>query len=294
MMKVLVTGANGQLGNEFRRLAGIKKDTEFIFTDEDELNITDKSAVNKFLEKNPVSFFINCAAYTAVDKAEDEEEKAYSLNADAVDIIGRACIRNNVQLIHYSTDFVFDGNSNKPYTEDDKPNPLSVYGKSKHAGEICLRKLKTGIIIRTSWLYSSFGNNFIKTILRLSQEKEELRIVNDQIGSPTWAADLAGVTIKILKHHSDALNKLDQGICHYSNEGACSWYDFAKEIVSLAGLKTMIKPIHTSEYPAKAVRPLYSVLDKSLIKTWLGIEIPGWRDSLAKCISELTTNHFNK
>jgi dTDP-4-dehydrorhamnose reductase len=294
MTRVLVTGANGQLGNEFRRLAGAKKETEFIFTDVDELNITDKRAVNKFMEKHHFNFLINCAAYTAVDKAEDDEEKAYALNADAVDILGRECIKNNVQLIHYSTDFVFDGNSKKPYDENVKPNPLSVYGKSKHAGEICLKKLKTGIIIRTSWLYSSFGNNFVRTILRLSLEKQELRIVNDQIGTPTWAADLAAVTIRIIEHHADQQNKLNWGLCHYSNEGACSWCDFAREIVSLAGLNTAIKPIHTSEYPAKAIRPSYSVLDKSLIKTWLGIEIPGWKDSLSKCINELSIDQFNK
>ena len=205
MTRVLVTGGNGQLGNEFRRLAGSLIDTEFLFTDVGELDITDASAVKKFIEKNPISFLINCAAYTAVDKAEDDEEKAYSLNADAVNIIGKACARHNIQLIHYSTDFVFDGTSRKPYTEHDKPNPLSVYGKSKHAGEIYLKKLKTGIIIRTSWLYSSFGNNFVKTILHLAQEKEELRVVNDQIGSPTWAADLASVTIKVLEHHSLSL-----------------------------------------------------------------------------------------
>ena len=286
-MRVLVTGANGQLGNEFRRLAGSMIATEFIFTDVDELDITNADAVNKFIEKHPVSFLINCAAYTAVDKAEDDEEKAYSLNADAVNIIGRACNKHNIQLIHFSTDFVFDGSSKKPYTVQDKPNPLSVYGKSKHAGEIYLKKLKTGIIIRTSWLYSSFGNNFVKTILRLAQEKEELRVVNDQVGTPTWSADLAEVTLKLINHHRNTLNKPNWGLCHYSNDGKCSWYEFANEIINLAGFKTKIKPIGTSEYPAKATRPMYSVLDKSLIKSWLGVEIPSWKDSLAKCIREL-------
>jgi dTDP-4-dehydrorhamnose reductase len=287
MMRVLVTGANGQLGNEFRRLTGSVTDTEFIFTDVDELDITNADAVNKFIEKQPISFLINCAAYTAVDKAEDDKEKAYSLNADAVNILGKACSRHNIHLIHYSTDFVFDGTSRKPYTEQDKPHPLSVYGKSKHAGEINLKKLKTGIIIRTSWLYSSFGNNFVKTMIRMAQEKEELRVVNDQVGSPTWAADLAEVTIKLVNHHRNDLNKQNWGLYHYSNEGKCSWYEFASEIINFAGYKTKIKPIGTSEYPAKAIRPMYSVLDKSLIKSWLRVEIPSWKDSLAKCIREI-------
>ena len=235
MMTVLVTGANGQLGNEFRRLAVIAKETEFILTDVDELDITNASVVNKFIEMHPVNFLINCAAYTAVDKAEDDEEKAYSLNADAVNIIGKACNRHNIQLIHFSTDFVFNGTSKKPYTEQDKPNPLSVYGKSKHVGEIYLTKLRTGIIIRTSWLYSSFGNNFVKTMLRMAQEKEELRVVNDQVGSPTWAADLAAVTLKIINYFRSNLNKQNWGFFHYSNEGECTWYEFAREIINLAG-----------------------------------------------------------
>jgi dTDP-4-dehydrorhamnose reductase len=288
MIRVLVTGANGQMGSEFRKLASSVQDFEFIFTDVDELNIIHEDEVNKFIEKNPVRFLINCAGYTAVDRAEDEPENAFTLNADVVNIIGMICIRHNIQLIHYSTDFVFDGTSDKPYTEDDIPNPLSVYGKSKHAGEIYLRKLKTGIIIRTSWLYSSYGNNFVKTILRLAKSKKELRVVNDQFGSPTWAADLAEVTVKILRHHSDTSDILNWGLCHYSNEGECSWYDFAREIIKLAGLETRINPVGTSGYPARAIRPAYSVLDKSLIKSWLGIDIPRWKDSLEKCIREIS------
>ena len=288
MVKVLVTGANGQLGNELRKLAGVSQDPEFIFTDVDELKITNEDEVNKFIEKHPVRFLINCAAYTAVDRAEDEPAIAYLLNADAVYILGRICIKNNIQLIHYSTDFVFDGASRKPYVETDIPNPVSVYGKSKLAGEYHLQKSHSGIIIRTSWLYSSFGHNFVKTILRLAREKEEIRVVNDQVGSPTWAADLAAVTIKILGQHMDSSNQLNWGLCHYSNEGECSWYDFAKEIVRLAGLKTRINPIGTYEYPAKALRPPYSVLNKSLIKSLLGKDIPEWKESLAKCIQEIT------
>jgi dTDP-4-dehydrorhamnose reductase len=287
-MKILVTGANGQLGNEFRKLAGTMQNLEFIFTDVDELNITIEDELNKFVEKHPVRFLINCAAYTAVDRAEDEQENAYLLNADSLDIISRICIKHNIQLIHYSTDFVFDGASRKPYVETDIPNPVSVYGKSKLAGEYHLQKSHTGIIIRTSWLYSSFGHNFVKTILRLAQEKNELRVVNDQIGSPTWAADLAAATLKIIDRYKSRLNQTQYGLYHYSNEGSCSWYGFAKEISRLAGLKTKINAVSTSEYPSKAVRPSYSVMDKSLIKNWLEIDIPDWKDSLAKCILEIT------
>ena len=284
MTRVLVTGANGQLGNELRKLSGLNQDLEFIFTDVDELNITNENEVNQFIENEPVRFLINCAAYTAVDRAEDEPEKAYLLNADAVDIIGRISARHNIQLIHYSTDFIFDGKHRKPYVEADIPDPASVYGKSKLAGEYHLQKLNAGIIIRTSWLYSSFGHNFVKTILRLAAEQVELRVVDDQIGSPTWAADLAGITLEIINRLKNKKNPPQYGLYHYSNEGTCSWYDFAEEIVKLAGLKIKIHPVSTSEYPSKARRPAYSVLDKSLIRNWLNIKIPNWKDSLAKCM----------
>jgi dTDP-4-dehydrorhamnose reductase len=287
MTRVLVTGANGQLGNELRKLSGIKQDLDFIFTDVDELNITDENEVNKFIENVPVRFLINCAAYTAVDRAEDEPEKVYLLNSDAVDIIGRICFKHNIQLIHFSTDFVFNGKQRKPYIETDIPDPVSIYGKSKLAGEYHLQKLNTGIIIRTSWLYSSFGHNFVKTILRLALEQGELRVVHDQIGSPTWAADLAGITLKIINRLKNTRNPLQYSLYHYSNEGSCSWYNFAEEIVKLAGLKIKIYPVSTSEYPSKAIRPAYSVLNKSLIRSWLEVNIPDWKDSLAKCIKEI-------
>jgi dTDP-4-dehydrorhamnose reductase len=287
MARVLVTGANGQLGNELRRLSGTKKYLEFIFTDVGELNIADEKEVIQFIEKVPVRFLVNCAAYNAVDKAEDEPEQAYLLNADAVNIIGRICSKLNIQLIHFSTDFVFNGNKREPYNETDLPDPVSVYGKSKQAGEHCLQKLNTGIIIRTSWLYSSFGNNFVKTIIRLAREKNELNVVNDQTGSPTWAADLARITLKIIDGLNDRMKHTQYGIYHYSNEGSCSWYDFAVEIIRLAGLKTEIHPVRTSEYPSKAIRPAYSVLNKSLIQNWLGINIPDWKDSLTKCMKEI-------
>jgi dTDP-4-dehydrorhamnose reductase len=287
MTRILVTGANGQLGNELRKLSGMQQDLEFVFTDVDELNITNENEVNQFIDRVPVRFLVNCAAYTAVDKAEDEPEQAYLLNADAVNVLGRICIKYDIQLIHFSTDFVFDGKQSKPYIETDIPNPVSVYGKSKLAGEYFLQKLDTGIIIRTSWLYSSFGHNFVKTILHLAREKDELKVVYDQTGSPTWAADLAGVTLKIIERLKNNMNRTRYDLYHYSNEGSCSWYDFAEEIIRLAGLKTRIRPVTTPEYPSKAIRPAYSMLNKSLIKNWLEISIPDWRDSLAKCLNEI-------
>jgi dTDP-4-dehydrorhamnose reductase len=287
MTKILITGANGQLGNEFRKLAGTRQDLEFIFTDLEELNITIENEVHHFIEKYPVRFLINCAAYTAVDRAEDEPEKAYLLNADAVEWLGRICITHHIQMIHYSTDYVFAGKPGRPYAETDPTNPLSVYGKSKQAGEFCLQKLDTGIIIRTSWLYSSFGHNFVKTILRLAREKHELHVVSDQTGSPTWADDLAQTTLKIIDRFKNKMYHTQYGLYHYSNEGSCSWYDFAEEIIRLAGLKTKIRPVGTSEYPTRAIRPSYSLLNKSLIKSYLGINIPQWQDSLAKCIHEI-------
>lgn len=287
MIRVLVTGANGQLGNELRRLSGSQKELEFIFTDVDELDITNENVLNQFINNSHFQFLINCASYTAVDRAEDEPEKAYLLNADAVDIIGRICIEHHIQLIHFSTDFVFDGTLRKPYIETDKPNPVSVYGKSKQAGESFLQKLNTGIIIRTSWLYSTFGHNFVKTILRLAREKNEIRVVSDQTGSPTWAADLAGTTLQVIGRLKNNLNPTPYGLYHYANEGSCSWYDFAKEIIRLAGLKTKVQPVTTTEYTSRVNRPAYSVLNTSLIRNWLDIKVPDWKDSLTKCINEI-------
>ena len=284
-MNVLVTGANGQLGNELKRLSVKETAIDFSFTDIEELDITDPDALKKFLDKNPPDHLINCAAYTAVDQAEKEEEKAYELNLKAVQLITRECQQRNIQLIHFSSDFVFDGSVNRPYIEKDKPNPLSVYGRSKYAGEQYMHGMQTGIVIRTSWLYSSFGSNFVKTIIRLGSQRDVIKVVNDQTGSPTFAGDLAEVVIAIIKKLTGPpVHKL----LHYSNEGVCSWYDMASKIIDYTGLDCKIEPIETKDYPTAATRPIYSVLNKSKIRSWLDIEIPHWTDSLEKCCAELT------
>jgi dTDP-4-dehydrorhamnose reductase len=287
-MNVLVTGANGQLGNELKKLSLKESVINFCFTDIEELDITDPAALKKFLNNNPQDHIINCAAYTAVDRAEEEEDKAYQLNLKAVQLLAQECLERKIQLIHFSTDFVFDGSFNRPYRESDKPNPLSVYGKSKYAGEQYMHGLKTGITIRTSWLYSASGNNFVKTMIRLGKERDVVKVVYDQTGTPTFAGDLAQMTIHMLKklekHDEPPLHKL----FHYSNEGVCSWYDIAVHVIRYTGLDCRIEPIETKDYPTPALRPTYSVMNKSKIKDWLGIDIPYWTDSLKKCCAELT------
>lgn len=274
MSKILVTGANGQLGIELSKLL-----PSAICTDINELDICDYDAVMDFIEKNNIKTIINAAAYNAVDKAEDEFELAHKVN-----VIGaKNLAKTNCDLIHISTDYVFDGQNHKPYLSDDVTNPISVYGKTKRDGEIAvLENNKNAIIIRTSWLYSTNGNNFVKTIRRLAKEKVFLNVVCDQVGSPTSAFDLACAIVKILPQMR---NK--GGIYHFTNEGVCSWYDFAKEIVELSEFNCSIFPISTSEYPTKAKRPFYSVLDKSKIKETFNLEISHWKESLKKCIFEL-------
>jgi len=287
MAKILVTGADGQLGNEFRKLARSRYDLEFIFTDIGELDITKESDVNIFLNKNSVNYILNCAAYTAVDKAEEEPEKADLLNSHAVKILGSVSNERNINLIHFSTDYVFDGTKNIPYTEEDTPHPVTIYGKSKLKGEEILRKMKNWVIIRTSWLYSASGNNFVKTVMKISKEKHKLKVVSDQTGSPTWANDLARTTLILIDRIKDNPNREGSVLYHYSNEGTCTWYDFAREIVKLAGLPIKIRPVRTKDYPAKAPRPAYSVLDTTKIKNELGIKIPDWKESLQHCITEI-------
>ena len=286
-MNVLVTGANGQLGNELKKLSDKESSIDFCFTDIEELDITDPEALKKFLDDNPRDYIINCAAYTAVDRAEKEEDLAYELNLKAVQLITRECQERNIQLIHFSTDFVFDGSVNQPYLETNKPNPLSVYGRSKYAGEQYMHGMQTGIIIRTSWLYSSFGNNFVKTIIRLGRERDVLKVVFDQTGTPTFAGDLAQVVIILI----NKLNKLSGSpvhkLLHYSNEGVCSWYDMASQIIEYTGLDCRVEPIETKDYPTDATRPMYSVLNKSKIKSWLDIDIPHWTGSLKKCLDQV-------
>lgn len=280
-MKILVTGSNGQLGNEIREIAKTETRHDFIFTDVAELNICDANAVNAFVENHRPDFIVNCAAYTAVTKAENDLELARRINRDAVANLGQAAKSFNAKLIHVSTDYVFDGTGHIPYTEDQATNPQTVYGITKLEGEDALKKTACAfVILRTSWLYSSFGNNFVKTMIRLGKEKDQLSVIYDQIGDPTYAADLASAIMTIIN-----ADKFVEGIYHFSNEGVCSWYDFTKVIHQLSGITTCnVLPIATKDYMDKTPRPFYSVLDKSKIKETYNIQIPYWMESLARCV----------
>ncbi|MBN1819675.1 MAG: dTDP-4-dehydrorhamnose reductase [Prolixibacteraceae bacterium] len=289
-MRILITGAKGQLGNEINALSGDFPQFQIILTDVDELDITNRDSVVDFImEQNP-DFLVNCAAYTAVDKAEDEPEKAKLINAVAPGILAEVCMENDIKLIHTSTDYVFDGTNHKPYIESDEVNPIGIYGKTKLQGELnCSFKNPESVIIRTSWLYSVFGNNFVKTILRLGKEKDILTVISDQVGTPTNAADLAKSILNII----EGVQKKKifvPGIYHYSNEGVCSWYDFALAIVEMANMNCKVVPIKTEDYKSKAKRPHYSVLNKTKIKTTYQLEIPYWRDSLKSCIESIINN----
>ena len=282
MIRILVTGANGQLGNEFRAIAPDYPHFDMTFTDLPDLDVTDEIALEDFFGENEFDVVINCAAYTAVDKAEEDPVSAMKVNRDAVKYLARECKNAGSYLIHISTDYVFDGKTDKPYREEDLPNPQSVYGHSKLAGEEAIMScLSTAMIIRTSWLYSSFGNNFVKTILRKAKEGNPLRIVADQAGNPTYARDLAKVILDILPS-ATAEHALQ--IMHYSNEGICSWYELTKAIAEFAGITCEILPIKTEEYPLPAPRPVFSALDKNLIKSKFNLEIPFWKDSLKECV----------
>lgn len=281
---ILVTGANGQLGSELNIISQYEP-FEFIFTDIDELNLTDASAVNSFFNTNKIDFCINCAAYTQVDNAEKNVEAARAVNVDAVQNLAEACTIYDTFLIHISTDFVFRGNSSLPLTEDVKPDPVSVYGFTKLEGEnIAITSNPKTLIIRTSWLYSSFGQNFVKTMIRLAKQRDSLGIVNDQIGTPTYASDLAKAIIHIIKNYDKYELTEYSGIYHYSNEGAASWYDFAQAIFELKELDIEVNPLKTVEYPTPAKRPQYSLLDKTKIKDTFQLKIPYWRDSLKICL----------
>jgi len=284
MKQILITGSNGQLGNEIKHLAGSFAGMEFIFTDLNELDISNTDDLKNFFKNKHIDFLINCAAYTAVDKAESEPEKAFLINAFAPALLAECAVEYGYILVHISTDYVFDGKSYKPYVESDPVNANSVYGKSKLEGEQAILKSKANaLIIRTSWMYSIYGHNFVKTILRLVGEKQELKVVSDQAGSPTYAADLAKTILQIIESDSVTGTK----IYHYSNEGICSWYDFANAIVKIAGLNCKILPVKTSDFPTAAARPHYSVMDKSAIKRDCNLEIPWWYDSLKVCIELL-------
>jgi dTDP-4-dehydrorhamnose reductase len=284
MKNILVTGSNGQLGNEIKDLQHNYPDYNFIFTDIDELDLTDKKAVSDFFNKNSVDICINCAAYTAVDKAEDEKELALLINRDTVKTLAFNCNKTNCFFIHISTDYIFNGRSYRPYIETDTPSPESYYGLTKLKGEeVALQHSNNIIIIRTSWLYSKYGNNFVKTMLRLGKEKNSLGVVVDQVGTPTYAGDLAKAILEIIGKS----NKPAKDIFHFSNEGAISWYDFAKAVIYEAGISCQINPIESKDFPSKANRPFYSVLNKTKIKSTYNIEIPYWLESLRKVLTEL-------
>ncbi len=283
MTRILITGANGQLGNALRlELAG-DPNIDAVYTDVEDLDITNAEAVENFLRDNAIEMMVNCAAYTAVDRAESDELRAAAINTEAVGIIGQAAGRLGIRVIHISTDYVFSGESYRPYEEKDEPFPQSIYGRTKLEGEGLLTSFcKDAVIIRTAWLYSEFGNNFVKTMLRLAGEKEELGVVSDQIGTPTYAGDLAAAIHAVIRSE-----EWKPGIYHFTDEGVASWYDFAKSIFEIAGKDIRVKPLLTSEYPTAARRPMYSVLSKNKIKRTYNIEIPYWRESLEKCIGRL-------
>ena len=282
-MRILITGCNGQLGNEMQLLEKENPQHSYFNTDVAELDITDEAAIVKFVEDNEIDGIVNCAAYTAVDKAEDNQELCRKLNTVAPGYLAAAVEKRGGWMIQISTDYVFDGTNHTPYTEDEPTCPNSVYGSTKLEGEQAAQKgCKRTMIIRTAWLYSTFGNNFVKTMIRLGKEKPELGVIFDQIGTPTYARDLAVAIFA-------AINQgVVPGIYHFSNEGVISWYDFTKAIHRIAGITTChVRPLHTSEYPTPAKRPHYSVLDKTKIKQTYNIEVPYWEESLAECIAKL-------
>ena len=281
--KILITGANGQLGKELKKISASFPNFDFKFLLREDLPLTDPEAVNKFLKNYHLQYVVNCAAYTAVDRAEQEKDLAFRVNSDAVGILAAACKKYHTKFIHISTDYVFDGTATVPYREDSPTNPQSVYGASKLEGETQALQFNPGsIIIRTSWVYSEFGKNFVKTMLKLLQEKEEINVVSDQVGSPTYAADLAEVIMQIIASQS-----WQPGIYHYSNDGIISWYDFAVAIKELSGSSCKINPVATSQYPTPAKRPAYSALDKTKIQQVYGTRLRNWQDSLEKCLLKM-------
>ncbi len=285
--KIVITGANGQLGSEIRMASASLPGFSFIYTDYDTLDITDEPALESFLERERPGFLVNCAAYTAVDRAESEPEAAMELNARAPLLLARRCLQSGTRLIHISTDYVFDGSHSTPYTEDDPVSPLGVYGRTKREGEVnCLLHPET-IILRTSWLYSRFGSNFVRTMLRLGKEREHLKVVFDQTGTPTCAEDLAGAILHIIAKADENAASWEPGIYHYSNEGVCSWYDFALAIHRIAGISCDVEPVESKDFITLAARPHFSVLNKSKIKTVYGLKIPHWLDSLVKTVPQL-------
>ena len=287
MGNIVVIGAGGQLGQCIKKIVGLRAIENVVFPEENTANILDVSALNLLFDQTKPSYVINCAAYTAVDKAEDEADIAKAINETGAKNLAQLCKKYQATLIHISTDFVFEGKEVKLLKEDDEANPISVYGATKLDGELAIiNELDTHIIIRTSWLYSEFANNFVKTMLKLGADREELSIIADQVGTPTYAIDLANAIFDIIQHPE---NKY--GTYHFSNEGVTSWYDFAKAIFDLSGTKVKVNPIPTSAYPTKAKRPPFSVMDKTKITADYSVQVPYWLDSLRVCIGALKSNH---
>lgn len=286
-MKILVTGAAGQLGSELRNILEKRMPGITLYTDIHELDLTNEEAVKRFIIDNEISHLVNCAAYTSVEKAEQEQALCTKINTDTVKNIAATASDYGIKVIHISTDYVFDGTAHTPYKESEKVNPISTYGTTKRKGEMVLLSMcPDAIIIRTSWLYSPYGNNFVKTMMRLGKERNELSVVCDQIGTPTYALDLAKAIYAIL-----TARQWIPGIFHFSDEGACSWYDFTKAIHRIAGITScQVSPILTDDYPTAAARPPYSVLDKTKIKRTYGITIPHWEESLKECIERIDAN----
>lgn len=287
MKNVLVTGANGQLGNSLKKVLARFEEITPIYVDIDELDITDSQKVDSFVKDNDIDIIVNCAAYTAVDKAEEENTKAAKINTEAVGNIAQTARKYKVKVVHISTDYVFAGNNFRPYNESDEPYPRSIYGRTKLEGEGLLNAYcSDAVIIRTAWLYSEYGINFVKTMLRLASEGNEIKVVYDQIGSPTYAGDLAEAIAAVI-----TTPEWKPGIYHFTDEGVASWYDFTKAIMRLTGNEDIkVTPVATRDYPTRAARPNYSVLSKNKIKSTFGLEIPYWQDSLSKCLSSLNQN----
>lgn len=294
MVKLLITGANGQLGSEIRKSGDLFPGFSFVFTDLNELDITSPTAVERMLAEEKPTWLINCAAYTAVDKAETEEETAWLINSVAPAILAEKSKAVGCRFVQVSTDYVFDGRNYLPYIEDDEVCPTSVYGRTKLEGElISLANNPETLVIRTSWLYSSFGNNFVKSMIRLGKERDQLNVIFDQIGTPTYAGDLAMALLEIIRKTESTESEFVPGIYHYSNEGVCSWYDFAIAIHQIYGINCSVNAIESKDYPSPVARPPFSVLNKSKIKSNFGIQIPYWRESLEKCIIELKKNDYD-
>ena len=286
---ILITGSKGQLGQSIKQISNSNSDFKWYFTDIEELDITDEEALNNFAKNKSIQYLVNCAAYTAVDAAETDTDNAYKINALAPELLAKLCAKKDIKFIHISTDYVFDGSENTPYSEQDELKPMGVYGISKLAGEAAATKaLPESIIIRTSWLYSEYGKNFVRTMLYLGEQKDSLNVIFDQTGTPTYAGDLAKAIIRIIENNFNT-KKWIAGVYHFSNQGVCSWYDFATEIMRKAKLSCNVFPIETYEYPTPAKRPHYSVLNKKKICDTYSLNIPHWTTSLHKCIESLLT-----